>query len=112
MNNDEVSSCLSNSKINNISKNIEAKDISEIPKCAANTKSDCPHITDAAPIKPCNTKKKTDKNDNNITSRIFPIYFQDKYAKARTDIPTIPETNLCLSSITSSVVISEGINCP
>src|SRR5699024_6773842 len=36
-------------------------------------KSDCPHITAAAPISPCKIKKKTERNERNLTSLMCPI---------------------------------------
>ena len=58
-----------------VNKNTEAKEISDIPKCSANTKSDCPHTTAAAPTSACKIKKKRDKITRNFVSLLCPIVF-------------------------------------
>src|SRR5699024_7802203 len=75
-------------------------------------KSDCPHITAAAPISPCKIKKKTERNERNLTSLMCPITFQAITANKTIVIPITDETNLWLSSITNSDDILEGISWP
>src|SRR5699024_2378241 len=75
-------------------------------------KSDCPHITAAAPISPCKIKKKTERNERNLTYLMRTRTFQAIPANKSIVIPITDETNLWLSSITNSGVILEGISSP
>src|SRR5690625_7181737 len=84
-----ASNFLSISNMSSISKNTAANDIRDIPKCAAKTKLDCPHLTAAAPIKPCKIRKKVDNTARNLTSRTWPRNFHDKIDKASTVTPII-----------------------
>lgn len=104
------SNFLSISKINKVSNKTAAKEISDIPKCRASTKLDCPHITAAAPISPCRSKKKKDRKDKNLVSRICPIDFHVPMDRTSTITPTIPDTSLCESSTMSSGVIFPSHN--
>src|SRR5690625_874632 len=95
-----------------MSKNTAAKEIKEIPKWIANTKSDWGHITAAAPIKPWSTRKNVDKKAKSFISPTCSKNFQARMATTMTEIPTTVETSLWLYSIINSGVTFEGKSCP
>src|SRR5699024_11065812 len=107
-----ASSFLSISKISKVRSKTDAKEMSEIPKCRARTKSDWSQTTAAAPIRPCKTRKNIDKKDKNFTSLTWPITIQARTANRRTVTPIVVDTRRWLYSIISSGVISDGKSCP
>src|SRR5699024_5800003 len=100
------------SNISKVNRNTAANEIKDIPKCSANTKSDCPHTTAAAPIKPCRIRKKKERKLRNLTSRMLTINIQAKTKKSKTVTSITEETSRWLNSIINSGVILLGISSP